>query len=157
MTEKAAEKAGKGVTATVSLNLKDLEVLDSVEQGEWLHMRDAAGQLIPLELLVAGEDSTHVKAAKNKLSQRLNVLQRRSGRRKLSYDDAVEGDIILASGATLDWRVKADDGSYEKDVHWGDEVLTFSKTNIKALFTEFPFFVEQVLDFMEDRTNFMKS
>ena len=138
------------------MNLKQLETRDAANEGEWMEVLDDGMKPTGFELLIYGEDSHQVQKAKNKLSSKMGFSQRRGGRRKITYDDAVEGDLIMAFGASGDWRVKTEDGSYISEVPWGDEMLEFTPHNVRAVYTEFRGIVEQVLDYMEERSNFTR-
>ena len=99
---------------------------------------------------VAHQDSSHVKKAKNKVAGRIQFKQRQSSRRKMTVDDLEEGDLIMAIGASLDWRCKDTDGEWQHICQHGDELLEFTPENCRRVYAFALYIPRQVLDDMED-------
>ena len=153
-SSKAPEK-GKEPAVKALFNVKDHEIGESAESGVWIEIKDPdSGKPVGLEILVYGEESSHVRKARNRVANKLQFNQRRGGRRKASYDDVIETDMILAIGASGDWRAKTTDGDYVHQCPDGDDLLPFNNQNARRVYEKCSFIPLQVLDAMEDRANF---
>lgn len=137
-------------------NLQDHDYAAASEEGSWMDVVDEKDfRPTGLQIFVYGPDSEQVRAARNQFASRLNILQQRTRRRKQNYDDVIEGNQILALGATGGWRVRDDNGKWVNLLPWGDDLLEFSRKNAKRVYEEFTFIAEQVADYMEERANFL--
>lgn len=151
MPEKKSAETAKSPTAKVMFNVLDHDISAAGEEGVWCDIQDpATGKPTGFQVLVAHEDSSHVKKAKNKVAGRLQVQQRRSSRRKMTVDDLEESDLIMAMGGSLDWRTIDTDGDWQHICPHGDELLKHSPENCRKVYEFAQYIPRQVLDYMED-------
>jgi hypothetical protein len=151
MPEKKSAETAKSPTAKVMFNVLDHDISDAGEEGVWIDIQDPkTGKPTGFQVLVAHEDSSHVKKARNKVAGRLQFQQRRSSRRKMTMDDLEEGDLIIALGASLDWRTIDTDEKWQYICPHGDELLKFTSENCRRVYEAAPFIPRQVLDSMDD-------
>ena len=122
------------------------EKADSGSKMEIVH--PATGVPIGATITIVGTDSKIYQEAQHKVSNKR--MKRVSGRgntmRYMPTSEEVEVESIeLLSRCTLGWE----------NIEWEGVVLPFNLENAKMIYTELIWLREQVISWMEDRSNFL--
>jgi hypothetical protein len=134
---------------------------ETAEAGRWMDLvHPDTSEPLGLQMLVHGEDSSHVREARNRISAMAARMSRRRGGRKTraTFDDVLESEIILAKHSVSDWRTRLDNGQWEHVCYFDSEdKRPYSKPHAADFFGRHQWAKDQVIEFLEDRGNFIES
>lgn len=110
---------------------------------------DVAAKSKPVRIFLIGQDSAEYSAVRQKLSNKaLNKMAKAGGPGKkgaVSAEQLEEDKLELAVAATKNWE----------NVVWEGQTLPFSPENVRKVYQECPWLLEQVEEFVNDRANFL--
>lgn len=128
----------------------DLGQFETGTEGEWLEiLHPVTGQPIDdeegaLRVELVGKDSKQYRKAQRVITERR--LKSRSKANRFDADALEQEAIDILVACTLGWEGFADDG----------ETLECNPSNVRKVYTKYPWLKEQVDEFVDDRGNFMK-
>lgn len=119
-----------------------------IDNAEVVIMHPQTGVATDMRIMVAGPNSTQYKEADRRVKNRnLQALQKMKGQKILSIEAVEAGQLELLVSVTLGWA----------NVVYAGEPLEFTQDNVKMLYTQFPFIVEQIDEFLGEQRNFLLS
>lgn len=132
--------------------------LDAANEGTWMTIVDPeTGASMyendePVRLKLAGSDSKIYQKFESDLQ---NLLMSRAIKKnnrvimpKLSSEESKERDLKLAVALTLDWS--------NVILKEGESPAPFTKENVELVYKQVPDILDQVKEFVENRSNFLK-
>lgn len=126
------------------MEITALQSLDAHEAGAKCHLIDAKGNVVDAYVLVKGQDSSDYRIAKR--IQRKNVVK--------IVEDGTDIETYDFMPLDVDFCVQIICGWGELTVN--GEPYEFSKENCRDLLSKAPLIVNRVLDFCNNRENFIK-
>lgn len=132
----------------MDLRKRTLEIIDAADAGVWMPVldeltREPLGEREgkPVRIKLAGLKSRAVqKVIRDLRDKELASLTRRSVR----APNLEDRQIAILTAATLDWE----------NIEWNGEPLPCTPTNIRMLYTECPWLVEQIDEFVANPLHF---
>jgi len=133
------------------MDLRTFDTVGAAEEGGTVELRDPEGNVFlddsgkPITITVKGADSklytrSHHEAVSRRLSKRLG-----RGGMKLRSDEWDKDAMEILVKCTTSWSGIMLDG----------KKLEFTESNVRMVYTDFPWLKEQVDEFVQDRGNFL--
>jgi len=126
------------------MDLKNLNVVDVANQGEWLELEHpVTGEPLGVRIKLAGIDSDYYK----KEMRRQQNRRLKKGIRNISAEELEAETISLLVACTLEWE----------NVEYDGTPLECNAENVRKIYKEFSWIREQVDVFINNRGNFIKN
>lgn len=110
------------------------------EEGAWMDITLPDGSLTDSKILILGRDSDVFKKRIQKVAD-----QNRSKRKGLPVGELERASKEVYIACTVDW----------KNIEINKKALECTNENIRDFYEKYPWVLDQVMEFVEDRTNFL--
>lgn len=110
---------------------------------EWVLITDPLGNPTDIKILIASRDSDVFRKQTRKISE----LERKRGTKGLKAVETERMWIETLAKCTLEWENLEDDGKN----------IPLTLENAIEIYTKYPFVMEQILNFIQDRENFLSN
>ena len=125
----------------MGLNLNKFDTADKANAGVWKDIIAPNGADVVAKFKIAGQDSKIMKKHQHMLAQK------RKRKAKLSIADEEQQVFETYAACILDWEGITDDDS--------GEVQNYDFDLCVKILSDFPWILEQVVEFVGDRANFL--
>ena len=122
------------------VNWWEMDTVKMCEEGAYLQPEMPNGDLAPFKIKLIGKDSKAYGAKIRRVYEKT-----RNKKKGLNAAEIEIERMAIAVACTIEWDVKWTDG----------KELPCTSDNVEMIYTQFPWILEQVEDFIGDRANFL--
>ncbi len=123
-------------------NFGEMDISKKAEEGAWLELTGPSGEVLDARVLLIGKDAKVYRSKMRNISQ-----QDRNKKKGLAIKDLEKMSLDTYVSATLNWEnimINESEGNLE-----------CTRENKMRFYNQFPWVLEQVSEFVEDRSNFL--